>query len=179
MLLALNCARDLWGFPLFVVCCVVNIRVYNDVYIQAGKRMSHTWVTPSSSTRVQGQRSSERRTQLTGRQETGHLRGRGEPDAQFAGARRPGAVASIRTQDERSGYGHTRPLGRSDRRYEGEGIVRPEHEQPLSESQPGGLQRYSEHCSFSDVFIVCALFLPVAVKGAITYSILSHPRTKN
>ena len=154
------------GFPIVVVD--VNI---NDVYIQASKRMSHTWVTPSSSTRAQGQRSSGRRTQHTGRQEPGHLRGRGEPDhAQFAGARRPGAVASIGTQrseDERGGYGHTRPLGRSDGRYEGEGIVRPEHEQPLSESQPGRLQRYSERCSFYDVFIVCALFYQQQWRGLL------------
>lgn len=174
MLSALNCARD-YGDS--------HCHLFVDVNIQSKvSRMSHTWVTPSSSARVQGQRSSGHRTQHSGRQEPGRLRARGEPDAQFTGVRRPGAVAPRRTQsseDERSGYGHTQPLDRSDRRYEGEGIVRPEHEQRLSDSQPGRLQRYSEHCSFSDGFIVCVLSLPAAVKKAFMYNILIHPRTNN
>lgn len=100
--------------------------------------MSHTWVTPSSSTRVQGQSSSSRHI---GRQEPGHLHTRGErPDAQL---RRPGAVASTgmrSSEDERGGYGRTQPLDRSDRRCEGEGTAGLGHMQPLSGS--GGLQRY-------------------------------------
>lgn len=83
--------------------------------------MSHTWASSSSSSRVQGQRSSDRRRRIRHTEESDHLHAR-------LGGARPAVASAGTRQSSEDPYGHERP-------YEDERTVATEHAQPPSGSE--------------------------------------------